>query len=1167
MQESRLRYNPLTPGLLVSLFSVTTGKETEFQQTVIEKFKEYFNRLIQTNQTHRDSIYKNSRKSVREEFVKNKLYSPLSYFTWGNFDIAFLSLIDDFEIIHKLATLPGQQAQQFFFGSPISCSRKTGDYQNIRAIFDENFHEKYPITGICQMKFSPLWLSALGTEIIRDFYINNFPALRSKFSQKGRIFLLHSFSWSELTFLLFSQSIKEIVENILSLRELTVEEGLPEESIQKLKERKLAKQFFGHSSKYDFKKSHIFTTTYTTIGFNFEVYKALYEEGEIPSEVNIKEEQILAITRLGGRPGHLKTVSEIIAQGSKISYPIIGKHDFIIGNKLDSSLLSMDDILKWEDILESLKEQKTPDKKRIWELFDKEVKKIITKWKYGKKFDKKSKQLLINGLNKIIKNREFYSDKAFNKIELSKEATNLLRKGIKNLSENDVQKFNRLLLETIYPQEIAKSQKSIRGLFHLISTNEFLPAFVKIRRNSEKHIYSTWTDVAIPLKISTKTVSETHKFVFTPLKRIDAKWIEQTKKARDNCYSLNIPKNLLFEIEHLSSMYYICMHDLRLLDTFIDLYPFVQAFYKFLIGIKKVKTERGMRLKYGKNNIRFSEVIEIIKTNLAGFKEAFENRYLQSYAMNEITDFTFEYRGSIYKILSSLSGIQKALLALLDDEIFQCGIIIISRPVLPQTRNRSIGSIIYMNYHSLYKPLELATMYHEIAHYFFTTEWKEIKNKMREILRKLIKGSSLLSMDDILKWEDILESLKEQKTPDKKRIWELFDKEVKKIITKWKYGKKFDKKSKQLLINGLNKIIKNREFYSDKAFNKIELSKEATNLLRKGIKNLSENDVQKFNRLLLETIYPQEIAKSLIKKDREKEAFLEKQFENLEEIFCDMFAYYFGFFGDTDLFIKYMWSEYQYVKPKFSFKSSNENHFKFFAVRNILSSFPEFRYALYRSISKKQNLSFANEEFKSVMNILEKIKDYDITLEKFIKSDHRDEKTLAGQIFSLCKNYIENYRDIFENMEKVIRKKIKKVFPNVKLTNKNNITEKDINAHLRDIEKIGKKLTQGITYVFSNDEKRTFAAYKFAQKILHAHLHQIFIYIDDKHPYVIREDAQIKFPGVKNLYIDPTGGTFLCAPYFRLEYYTLRTATYVSLEDMTEKMKEESVIKLLMPKK
>lgn len=133
----------------------------------------------------------------------------------------------------------------------------------------------------------------------------------------------------------------------------------------------------------------------------------------------------------------------------------------LLPKKTGSPLFSVNDILKWGDILKSLKEHKTPDKEQIWKFLDEKSKKIIEGWEERESLDKKSKQLVINGLNKIIKNRNFYEEKRFKKIKLSEEAKNLLSKGIKKLCESQIQRFNRLLFESIYPQGIAKSPKTI----------------------------------------------------------------------------------------------------------------------------------------------------------------------------------------------------------------------------------------------------------------------------------------------------------------------------------------------------------------------------------------------------------------------------------------------------------------------------------------------------------------------------------------------------------------------------------------------------------------------------------------------------------------------------------------------------------------------------------
>ncbi len=121
-------------------------------------------------------------------------------------------------------------------------------------------------------------------------------------------------------------------------------------------------------------------------------------------------------------------------------------------------LFGIKDILEWNGILKSLKEHKTPDKNRIWELLDEKSREIVEEWKEDKSIDENSKQLIINGFNEIIKNKDFYTNESFNYIKLSKGAEKLLSKEIDNLTKNEVKRLNRFLLESIYSQKIAKKR-------------------------------------------------------------------------------------------------------------------------------------------------------------------------------------------------------------------------------------------------------------------------------------------------------------------------------------------------------------------------------------------------------------------------------------------------------------------------------------------------------------------------------------------------------------------------------------------------------------------------------------------------------------------------------------------------------------------------------------
>ncbi|HXT58182.1 MAG TPA: hypothetical protein VN699_06080, partial [Pirellulales bacterium] len=60
-------------------------------------------------------------------------------------------------------------------------------------------------------------------------------------------------------------------------------------------------------------------------------------------------------------------------------------------------------------------------------------------------------------LNQVLKKRELYDPAAWTKIHLGEEAAALAKRGAAALSDEEVPRFNRLLLEAAYPESLARS--------------------------------------------------------------------------------------------------------------------------------------------------------------------------------------------------------------------------------------------------------------------------------------------------------------------------------------------------------------------------------------------------------------------------------------------------------------------------------------------------------------------------------------------------------------------------------------------------------------------------------------------------------------------------------------------------------------------------------------
>ena len=119
---------------------------------------------------------------------------------------------------------------------------------------------------------------------------------------------------------------------------------------------------------------------------------------------------------------------------------------------------------------------------------------------------------------------------------------------------------------------------------------------------------------------------------------------------------------------------------------------------------------------------------------------------------------------------------------------------------------------------------------------------------------KKFKGPSYISASEIKDFYGFIGNLKEHKTASWKRIWQLLPDNSKKALTSYKKGKDTEKTDAAKVLNGVNNVILKKTVYDANAFKGVKLNAEAQGFIKKGVKNLSEEENQRLNRLLIEAV-------------------------------------------------------------------------------------------------------------------------------------------------------------------------------------------------------------------------------------------------------------------------------------------------------------------------
>ena len=150
---------------------------------------------------------------------------------------------------------------------------------------------------------------------------------------------------------------------------------------------------------------------------------------------------------------------------------------FLVGSAVlnqhgDGSLFTADDILDWPGLcskLESAHNQDSPSPSgRIWQFLPEDVQRSVADTAQGADPKAKPDDLFIGALNEILERRDFYREEDFLNVQIPpapQQAGRLLNRVSSGrdqdrLSPEEVRRFNRILLEASYPEEIANSVPS-----------------------------------------------------------------------------------------------------------------------------------------------------------------------------------------------------------------------------------------------------------------------------------------------------------------------------------------------------------------------------------------------------------------------------------------------------------------------------------------------------------------------------------------------------------------------------------------------------------------------------------------------------------------------------------------------------------------------------------
>ena len=132
---------------------------------------------------------------------------------------------------------------------------------------------------------------------------------------------------------------------------------------------------------------------------------------------------------------------------------------------IGSSYINADHVTDWPGFATELRtrgvDAAPSPAKRLWDRFSPALQRRLQVMPVDGPLDKKSRSLLIDEVNAIIEERDFYTAEAWRGVALSSDAQPLLAKGTSSLGARDVAHFNRLALEAAFPDYVAKGAQNL----------------------------------------------------------------------------------------------------------------------------------------------------------------------------------------------------------------------------------------------------------------------------------------------------------------------------------------------------------------------------------------------------------------------------------------------------------------------------------------------------------------------------------------------------------------------------------------------------------------------------------------------------------------------------------------------------------------------------------
>ncbi len=332
------------------------GKEDRFYEEDIKALVDgYREKQEKFAEMHRNRTCSDAEKAAQAEFAEY-LYRPRAFYLFGNYDLAVISLIDDYTLtnrnFHPYSYFISQKNEtreysdkfnyQILTGTtPVLTHDKRQLHEDDR-LFDSKLIEMakrtfvpgpdtklFPFIGVTRLKLNNGLLVGTGAKFVSVVEMAIKTILKQDCDTDQLNFIIsESFGWHELTIVFFSNSFHRISEAIFRIRELRLHDlenfakALFQEHIQDqsfdlyraIVDNSLLQHFFDQDGQQESAEAaHVFVKTLTTFGFDFEFFNQIElnkTEGSLTfpagfHEPDLTVDDLELFIKWDIKPGHL----------------------------------------------------------------------------------------------------------------------------------------------------------------------------------------------------------------------------------------------------------------------------------------------------------------------------------------------------------------------------------------------------------------------------------------------------------------------------------------------------------------------------------------------------------------------------------------------------------------------------------------------------------------------------------------------------------------------------------------------------------------------------------------------------------------------------------------------------------------------------------------------